>query len=100
MMRFELGLEPPNPKRARQSAFTIAGAYIVGGLVPLMPYIVLPSAAFALKVSVVVTLLALFIFGYVKGRFTGLKPLRSGLQTLLIGGLSATAAFGLAQLFK
>jgi vacuolar iron transporter family protein len=100
MMRFELGLEPPNPKRARQSAFTIAAAYIVGGLVPLTPYIVLPSATFALRVSVVVTLLALFAFGYVKGRFTGLKPLRSGFQTLLIGGLSATAAFILAQLFK
>jgi vacuolar iron transporter family protein len=100
MMRFELGLEPPNPKRARQSAFTIAGAYIVGGLVPLAPYIALSSATLALRVSVVVTLLALFVFGYIKGQFTGLKPLRSGFQTLLIGGLSATAAFGLAQLFK
>ena len=100
MMRFELGLEPPNPKRALQSAFTIAAAYIVGGLVPLTPYIVLPSASFALRVSVVVTLLALFLFGYIKGQFTGLKPLQSGFQTLLIGGLSATAAFILAQLFK
>lgn len=100
MMRFELGLEPPNPKRARQSAFTIAFAYIVGGLVPLMPYILLPTASLALQVSVVLTLLALFLFGYIKGRFTGLRPLMSGFQTLLIGGLSATAAFLLAQLFK
>ena len=100
MMRFELGLEPPHPKRARQSAFTIAAAYIVGGLVPLTPYILISSAALALQVSVVLTLLALFVFGYIKGRFTGLKPLRSGFQTLLIGGLSATAAFMLAQLFK
>jgi vacuolar iron transporter family protein len=100
MMRFELGLEPPDPKRARQSAFTIAIAYIVGGLVPLMPYILLPIVSQALPVSVAFTLLALFIFGYIKGQFTGLKPLRSGLQTFLIGGLSATAAFMLAQLFK
>ncbi len=100
MMRFELGLEPPDPKRARQSAFTIAVAYIVGGLVPLMPYILLSDARSALQVSVLFTLLALFLFGYVKGKFTGLKPFRSGFQTLLIGGLSATAAFVLAQLFK
>jgi VIT1/CCC1 family predicted Fe2+/Mn2+ transporter len=100
MMRFELGLEPPDPKRARQSAFTIAGAYIVGGLVPLSPYILLSSSTLALRVSVLVTLIALFFFGYIKGRFTGLRPLQSGLQTVLIGGLSASAAFALAQLFK
>lgn len=100
MMRFELGLEPPNPARARQSALTIAVAYIVGGLIPLAPYILLKTPAMALRVSVVGTLLSLFAFGYIKGRFTGLKPLRSGCQTVLIGGLSATAAFVLAQLFK
>lgn len=100
MMRFELGLEPPDPKRARQSAFTIAAAYVVGGLVPLFPYMVLSSSATALKVSAIVTLIALFIFGYVKGSFTGLKPMRSGYQTTLIGSLAATAAFVLAQLLK
>jgi VIT1/CCC1 family predicted Fe2+/Mn2+ transporter len=100
MMRFELGLEAPDPERARQSAFTIASAYIVGGVVPLTPYILLSSPPTALRVSVLVTLLALFAFGYSKGQFTGLKPLRSGLQTVLIGGLSATAAFMLAQFFK
>lgn len=100
MMRFELGLEPPNPGRARQSAFTIAIAYIVGGLVPLTPYILLANPSNALRVSVLVTLFALFVFGYIKGRFTGLKPLRSGFQTVFIGGLAATAAFVLAQLFK
>jgi VIT1/CCC1 family predicted Fe2+/Mn2+ transporter len=98
MMRFELGLEKPDPKRALTSALTIAGAYITGGLIPLSPYIALGSARTALVVSVIVTLLALFLFGGVKGRFTGAPMARSAFQTMLIGGLAATAAFGIARL--
>ncbi len=98
MMRFELGLEAPDPARARQSALTIALSYIAGGFIPLAPYILLPNLSTALLVSVGVTLAALFIFGFVKGRFTGLNPLRSGLQTILVGGLAAAAAFMLARL--
>lgn len=98
MMRFELGLEKPDPKRALTSALTIAGAYIAGGFLPLSPYILLSSAGRALVVSVVVTLIALFIFGGVKGRFTGAPIARSALQTMLIGGLAATAAFAIARL--
>ncbi len=97
MMRFELGLEKPDPKRALTSALTIAVSYIVGGLIPLSPYILLSTARTALYVSVVMTLLALFVFGYVKGHFTGTKPLRSALQTALIGGLAAAAAFLIAR---
>jgi VIT1/CCC1 family predicted Fe2+/Mn2+ transporter len=97
MMRFELGLDEPDPKRALTSALTIAGAYIAGGLVPLAPYMLLGSADAALRVSVVITLIALLIFGYVKGRFTGARPVRSALQTVLIGGLAATAAFLIAR---
>jgi vacuolar iron transporter family protein len=97
MMRFELGLETPEPKRALTSAATIAGAYIAGGLIPLGPYVVWAGVRTALGISVLVTLLALLIFGYVKGRFTGVRPLRSALQTTLIGGLAAAAAFGIAR---
>lgn len=100
MMRFELGLEPPEPGRASRSALTIALSYIGGGLVPLLPYMLLADATNALKVSAVSTLIALYSFGYIKGRFTGTKPIKSGYQTALIGGLAATAAFGLAHLFK
>ena len=82
MMRFELGLEEPDPSRAVSSALTIAGAYIAGGLIPLVPYMLIPSTHAALKASVVVTLLALLVFGYVKGRFTGTRPIRSALQTM------------------
>lgn len=97
MMRFELGLEAPDPRRALTSALTIAGAYIAGGLIPLAPYMILGSAQRALLVSVGVTLVALCIFGYVKGRFTGANAPRSALQTTLIGGLAAAAAFLIAR---
>jgi VIT1/CCC1 family predicted Fe2+/Mn2+ transporter len=97
MMRFELGLEKPNPARARTSAAVIAGAYIAGGLVPLAPYMLLHSATAALLVSVCVTLMALIVFGIVKGRYTGARPLRSALQTTLTGGLAALAAFLIAR---
>jgi VIT1/CCC1 family predicted Fe2+/Mn2+ transporter len=99
MMRFELGLEAPQPRRALWSALTIAGAYIAGGLIPLSPYMLAAhDSGRALNISVAVTLAALLVFGYVKGRFTGAKPWKSGLQTLLVGGLAAVAAFALAKL--
>ena len=98
MMRFELGLEPPDPKRASASALTIGMSYIVGGFIPLTPYILIPNLTTALLVSVVVTLTALFVFGYIKGRFTGTRPLRSGFQTMLVGGVAAGVAFMLARL--
>jgi VIT1/CCC1 family predicted Fe2+/Mn2+ transporter len=98
MMRFELGLEEPDPRRALASALTIAGAYIVGGMVPLTPYILMHSAHAALNASVGVTMLALLAFGWTKGRFTGVPPWRSALQTVLVGGLAAAAAFALAKL--
>ena len=97
MMRFELGLDVPDPGRALRSALTIAGSYIVGGLIPLAPYMLLADVQTALLISVIVTLLALVIFGYVKGRFTGSRPIRSAIQTVMIGGLAAAAAFAIAR---
>ena len=98
MMRFELGLEAPDPRRALWSAMTIGASYVIGGLIPLGSYMVLANARAALVVSAVVTLVALLLFGYVKGRFTGTAPTRSALQTALIGGLAAAAAYGIAHL--
>jgi vacuolar iron transporter family protein len=97
MMRFELGLEEPDPKRARRSALTIALSYIAGGIVPLAPYFFFHSVHSALIGSVIVTLLALLVFGYIKGRFTTARPLRSAWQTVVVGGLAATAAFAIAK---
>lgn len=97
MMRFELGLEEPDPGRALRSALTIALAYIVGGLVPLSPYMLASEVHSAFLLSVAVTLIALFIFGFVKARYTGAPTLRGALQTLIIGALAAGAAYLIAQ---
>jgi VIT1/CCC1 family predicted Fe2+/Mn2+ transporter len=97
MMRFELGLERPNPKRALTSAVTIGGAYAAGGFVPLAPYMFTHNTTTALLYSIAVTLATLFVFGFIKGRFTGTRPMRSALQTALIGSVAAGAAFLLAR---
>src|SRR5438128_2182872 len=98
MMRFELGLEEPDAKRARTSAMTIALSYVAGGLVPLAPYFVFRTMGGALRASIAVTLLALLVFGYIKGRFTVKSPFRSAWQTAVVGGLAAAAAFVIAKL--
>ena len=98
MMRFELGMEEPDPRRARNSAVTIALSYVVGGFVPLSPYFVFHSVHSALMGSVFVTLIALFVFGFIKGRFTTNHPFRSAVQTILVGSLAASAAFAMAKL--
>lgn len=97
MMRFELGLERPDPRRLLHSPLIIGGAYAVGGLVPLLPYIALPHVAQALPASVAVSLLALFAFGAFKGHFTGQKWATAGVQTALIGSLAAGCAFMIAR---
>jgi VIT1/CCC1 family predicted Fe2+/Mn2+ transporter len=97
MMRFELGLEEPDPKRAYISAATIAFSYIAGGLIPLSPYFFFSNAQKGLLFSAFVTMIALFCFGFVKGKLTGAKPIRSAFQTVLIGGLAAGVAFLLAK---
>ena len=97
MMRFELGLEQSDPRRAVVSALTIAGAYIAGGCIPLGPYMLLATASAALGASVALTLMALGVFGYVKGHFTGTPPWRSAMQTVLIGGVAAGVAFVIAR---
>jgi VIT1/CCC1 family predicted Fe2+/Mn2+ transporter len=100
MMRFELGLEEPDPRRALRSALTIAASYIAGGLIPLSPYMFSPQAVTALEYSVAATIVALAGFGYIKGLFTGAPPLRSSFQTTVIGGTAAAAAYSIAKLFS
>ena len=97
MMRYELGLEAPDPGRAVRSAAAIAISYIIGGMIPLSPYMAASTVAQGLWISVLVTLIALFVFGYVKGRLTGIQPFLGGVRTVVIGGLAAAAAFGLAR---
>ncbi len=91
-------MEKTEPKRALQSGMTIGGAYIFGGLIPLLPYIILSEAHIALLWSVVITVIALFVFGYIKGTFTGTKPLKSAIQTCFIGSVAAGVAYLIARL--
>jgi VIT1/CCC1 family predicted Fe2+/Mn2+ transporter len=100
MMRFELGLEKPDPKRAAKSAFNIGVAYIVGGLVPLSPYFFISEIHTALLVSVAVTLAALFIFGFLKAKAIGQHAFKGAVKTVLIGALAAGAAYGIARLIE
>jgi vacuolar iron transporter family protein len=99
MMRFELGLEKPDQARAPISAATIGGSYLVGGLIPLAPYMFTTNMSSAFKVSVLTTGVALIVFGAVKGRMTGLNVVQSSGQTFAVGGLAAAAAYYLAHLF-
>jgi vacuolar iron transporter family protein len=100
MMKFELGLEKPEKERARNSALTIAFSYIAGGIIPLSPYIFIQSSVTALITSCISTLIALGIFGYVKGRFISSTPFRKAIQTVVTGGLAAGAAFAIAKLIS
>lgn len=97
MMRFELGLEKPDSSRAPTSALTIGLSYVVGGLIPLMPYMLVRDIGAALSASIVFTLIALAVFGGVKGRLTSGRALRSSLQTVAIGGIAGAVAFAIAR---
>jgi len=98
MMRYELGLEHPVPGRALKSACTIGTAYVIGGLVPLIPYMLIPQPRTALWISAVATLVALAVFGAIKGRYAGTGARRGAVQTVVVGGIAACAAFFLASL--
>jgi VIT1/CCC1 family predicted Fe2+/Mn2+ transporter len=100
MMKYELGLEKPDPKRARKSALNIGLSYIIGGLVPLSPYFFISSPTNALKISVVVTLVCLFWFGYFKSKMTGVSAWTGAIRVMMIGAVAAGAAFGVAKLFE
>ncbi len=100
MMKYELGLEKPDPKRATKSALNIGLSYIVGGLVPLSPYFIVEEPVNGLKISVGVTILCLFVFGYFKSKITGVNAWAGALRVMLIGALAAGAAFGVAKLFE
>jgi len=100
MMKYELGLDKPNPKRARNSAFNIGLSYVVGGLVPLTPYFFVQHPYEGLKWSAVITVICLFVFGFFKAKVTGQKPLAGAIKVAVIGSVAAAAAFFIAKLFS
>ena len=100
MMKYELGLDKPDPKRARKSALNIGLSYVAGGLVPLSPYFFINDSVQALKISVVITLICLFVFGFFKSKITGVNPWAGGLKVMMIGAAAAGAAFSIAKLIE
>ena len=100
MMKYELGLDKPDPKRATKSALNIGLSYVFGGLVPLSPYFFIDSPIQALSISLVVTLLCLFVFGWFKSKITGVNPWLGALRVSMIGAMAAAAAFGVAKIFE
>jgi VIT1/CCC1 family predicted Fe2+/Mn2+ transporter len=100
MMKYELGLDKPDPQRARKSAFNIGMSYIVGGLIPLCPYFFVDDGITGLKISAVITLICLFIFGYFKSKMTGVHPLGGAIRVMVIGALAAGCAFAVAKLIQ
>jgi VIT1/CCC1 family predicted Fe2+/Mn2+ transporter len=100
MMKYELGLDKPDPRRARKSAFNIGFSYIVGGLIPLSPYFFVTDGLKGLRVSALITLCCLFIFGYFKSKLTGVHPLAGAIRVMVIGALAAGCAFAVARLIQ
>ena len=100
MMKYELGLDKPDPKRATKSALNIGLSYAIGGLVPLSPYFFTASPTTALKFSAVITLICLFVFGWFKSKITGMNPYWGAIRVTLIGAMAAAAAFGVAKIFE
>ncbi len=100
MMKHELGLDRPDEKRARKSAFNIGLSYIVGGIVPLIPYFIFDNTLKGLQYSAIITLICLFIFGYFKAKLTGINPITGGLKVMFVGAIAAGAAFGIAKLIQ
>lgn len=100
MMKHELGLDKPDPQRARKSAFNIGVSYIAGGLIPLSPYFFVHDALTGLKISAFITLICLFIFGYFKSKFTGINPLTGAIRVMVIGALAAGCAFAVARMIQ
>lgn len=100
MMKYELGLDKPDPKRARTSAFNISMSYVVGGLIPLSPYFFFSNSLEGLKISAVITLIALFVFGYFKSKVTGVNALGGAFRVMIIGAVAAGCAFGIAKLIQ
>lgn len=100
MMKYELGLDKPDPKRATKSALNIGLSYIAGGIIPLSPYFFISDSTEALKFSVIATLICLFVFGFFKSKTTGVNPIWGAIRVTLIGAVAAAAAFGVARLFE
>src|SRR6185437_8046056 len=99
MMNYELGLEKPDPRRARNSAMNIGISYVIGGIIPLLPYFFVAHPIDGLRLSCIITVVCLFVFGFFKAKVTGQNPWSGAVKVALIGSIAAAAAFFIARLF-
>jgi VIT1/CCC1 family predicted Fe2+/Mn2+ transporter len=97
MMKFELNMEKPAKNRAAKSASTIAISYLVGGFIPLFPYIIASDSKTGFKISCIVTIMALIVFGYFKSKMTGQPLIKGTIKVAVTGLVAAAAAFFLAK---
>jgi VIT1/CCC1 family predicted Fe2+/Mn2+ transporter len=97
MMKLELNMEKPARNRAAKSAMTIALSYLVGGFIPLFPYLVFKDSRDGLYASCAVTILALMFFGYFKSKVTGQPLIKGTIKVAMTGIIAAAAAYLLAK---
>jgi len=97
MMKLELKMEKPATNQAIKSASTIALSYLIGGFIPLFPYIVFSSSKSGFIVSCIVTILALVVFGFFKSKMTAQPMVKGTLKVATTGIIAAAAAFLLAK---
>jgi VIT1/CCC1 family predicted Fe2+/Mn2+ transporter len=97
MMKLELQMEKPEEHRAARSAGTIAFSYLVGGMIPLSPYIFISDSKTGLLISCIATILALIVFGFFKSKMTGQPVIKGTLKVTITGIVAAGAAFLLAK---
>jgi vacuolar iron transporter family protein len=98
MMKQELKMEQPSKNRAAQSAGTIAVSYLVGGFIPLFPYIIVHDSKTGFDISCIVTIAALVIFGYFKSKFTRQPIIKGTIKVAITGIVAAAAAYFLAKM--
>lgn len=106
MMKEELGLIEDS-KRPRDTAITTFAAFNAIGLIPLLPFVAMfmggsstVSSVDAFTYSVIFTGVAFFLIGLVKGRVVQKPLLRSGMSTLLVGGIAAVVAYAVGYLLN
>ncbi len=97
MAHKELGISPEALEEPISNAVVMGMAYVAGGLIPVLPYLALPIST-AMPISIGGTLLALFLFGGLKGRIVKQSWWRSGGEMLAVAGVAALAGFLIGQL--
>jgi VIT1/CCC1 family predicted Fe2+/Mn2+ transporter len=82
------------------SALIICLSYLAGGFFAAVPFLYYPEPLMALKISAIITVLALLISGYYESKFHNANVIMGSIRTAFIALVAATAAYGVASLFR